>query len=153
MLTCQATVGKRPGNSYQMHLMHGLFGFSTSHICLMILWRCAPNLSCPHSILTGQRLATAPLLTRIERAKFASDNCVLIKSDGNFWAEYDHAALSHSPPGCEECAPDEEADLAQVVWLAESVPTWGITATVSDELQCSFCRRACKMFPQALFGQ
>lgn len=79
---------------------------------------------------------------RVEKAKFARDSLVLTKSDGKFWAGRVRAFLTHSPPGWEDCAPADEADVAEVAWFADAVPAAGLANGMAVDLQCPVFKRA-----------
>ena len=89
--------------------------------------------SCYDPVLSVQEFDWAPIDSStfacmpVEKPKFARDSLVLTKSDGKFWAGRVCAFLTHSPPGWEECAPSDEADLAEV---ANAVPAQEITDAV-----------------------
>ena len=74
--------------------------------------------------------------TRAEKFKFARDSVELTKSNGKYWAGWVNAFVSHAPPGWEDCHPFEEANVAEVNWYADAVPTAGIINGLSVSLGC-----------------
>ncbi len=79
--------------------------------------------------------------TRVEKSKFARDSVVLTKSNGKYWAGRVNAFVSHAPPGWEDCHPFEKANVAEVNWYADAVPTAGISIGLSVCLGCTVFKR------------
>lgn len=79
--------------------------------------------------------------SRAESAKLAQDSLVLGHSNAQYHAGRVRAFLSHSAPGWDGGSTDDEANIAEVEWLAPAEASDGVADGLATNLKCPVFER------------